>query len=154
MHEIMTIGSMYLWRAGRGVYRFSPEVYDALIHQPLSGDLPIECLYHLPEWAVYIETPGLLFGSWPIPVPWPHVSVPALLFPFCVPPFLENSREFPGILWTHYLTSFRNNARCGLLTAYGLTKITEAVYRDGGACADKAAYGFLDEIRELAGMCR
>ena len=40
------------------------------------------------------------------------------------------------------------------LTAYGLTKITEAVYRDGGACADKAAYGFLDEIRELAGMCR
>lgn len=66
MHEIMTIGSMYLWRAGRGVYRFSPEVYDALIHQPLSGNLPIECLYHLPEWAVYIETPGLLFGSWPM----------------------------------------------------------------------------------------
>ena len=66
MHEIMTIGSMYLWRAGRGVYRFSSEVYDALIHQPLSGDLPIECLYHLPEWAVYIETPGIMFGSWPM----------------------------------------------------------------------------------------
>ena len=40
------------------------------------------------------------------------------------------------------------------MTAYGLTKITEAVYRDDGACADKAAFGFLDEIRELAGMCR
>ena len=66
MHEIMTIGTMYLWRAGRGVYRFAPEVYEALIHQPLTGDLPIECLYHLPEWAVYIETPGIMFGNWPM----------------------------------------------------------------------------------------
>lgn len=66
MHEIMTIGSMYLWRAGRGVYRFAREIYDALIHQPLTGNLPIECLYHLPEWAVYIETPGMMFGSCPM----------------------------------------------------------------------------------------
>lgn len=37
------------------IYRFAPEIYDALISQPLTGDLPTDCLYHLPEWAVYSE---------------------------------------------------------------------------------------------------
>lgn len=58
MDELMTMGSTYIWRCSKGVYRFAPEVYQALIRQPLSGDLPQECLYHLPEWTVYIETPG------------------------------------------------------------------------------------------------
>lgn len=57
--EIMTIASMYQWRAGKGIYRFDPELYKALISQPFSGDIPNECLYRLPEWAVYVETPGL-----------------------------------------------------------------------------------------------
>ena len=34
----------------------------------------------------------------------------------------------------------------------GMTKITEAVYRDGGAYAVEGTYGFLGEIRELAGI--
>ena len=57
--EIMTIASMYQWRAGKGIYHFDPELYKALITQPFSGDIPNECLYHLPEWAVYAETPGI-----------------------------------------------------------------------------------------------
>lgn len=61
INEIMTIATMYTWRASKGIYRFAPEVYDALISQPLSGDIPIEALHHLPEWAVYIESPGLTF---------------------------------------------------------------------------------------------
>ena len=61
MDELMTIGSMYVWRASKGIYRFAPEIYEALISQPLTGDLPTDCLYHLPEWAVYIETPSLSY---------------------------------------------------------------------------------------------
>lgn len=61
MNQLMSIASMYTWRATKGVYHFEKELYDALIDQPLDGDLPCECLFHLPEWAVYIETPGLLF---------------------------------------------------------------------------------------------
>ena len=57
--EIMTIASIYQWRAGKGVYRFDPELYKALITQSLNGNIPNECLYRLPEWAVYVETPGL-----------------------------------------------------------------------------------------------
>ena len=36
MDEMMTIGSMYVWRASKGVYRFAPEIYDAQISQPLT----------------------------------------------------------------------------------------------------------------------
>ena len=61
MNEVMTIGTMYTWRLTKGVYRFTLEIYEALTTQPLTGNIPCECLYHLPEWAVYIETPGLQF---------------------------------------------------------------------------------------------
>jgi len=62
----MTMGSTYIWRCSKGVYRFAPEIYQALVRQPLSGDLPQECLYHMPEWAVYIETPGLSYERIPM----------------------------------------------------------------------------------------
>ena len=63
---VMTVASMYLWRAGKGIYRFSPELYRALVNQPFSGDIPNECLYRMPEWAVYIETPGIAIGGLPV----------------------------------------------------------------------------------------
>ena len=66
MDELMTMGSTYIWRCSKGVYRFAPELYDALIHQPLTGDLPQECLFRLPEWAVYVETPGLSYERIPM----------------------------------------------------------------------------------------
>ena len=30
MDEMMTIGSLYVWRASKGIYRFAPEIYEAL----------------------------------------------------------------------------------------------------------------------------
>ena len=66
MEEMMTIGTLYTWRASKGVYRFAPEIYDALISQPLSGNIPTDCLYHLPEWAVFVETPGMTYERHPI----------------------------------------------------------------------------------------
>ena len=49
MEEIMTIASTYTWRASKGIYRFAPEIYQALVSQPLTGDIPWESLHHLPE---------------------------------------------------------------------------------------------------------
>lgn len=43
------------WRMGRGIYRYDADLAAALTATPLSGDLPVEVLYHLPEWAVYVE---------------------------------------------------------------------------------------------------
>lgn len=39
--------------------RFAPTLYDALIATPVEGKLPTKLLSRLPEWTVYIETPGL-----------------------------------------------------------------------------------------------
>ena len=66
MDELMTMGSSYIWRCRKGVYRFAPEIYEALVRQPLTGNLPLECLYRMPEWAVYIETPGISYERIPM----------------------------------------------------------------------------------------
>ncbi|MFC1836690.1 hypothetical protein ACFL2Q_18525 [Thermodesulfobacteriota bacterium] len=46
------------WRVCRNVYRFDPDIYDALINTSIGGKLPVDLLMELPEWTVYIETPG------------------------------------------------------------------------------------------------
>ena len=59
--EITSLAGLYLWRKTKGVYRFSKELYDTIINQPFDGDMPAQAFYHMPEWAVYIETPGMQF---------------------------------------------------------------------------------------------
>lgn len=51
------------WRVSRNVYRFDPDIYQALSKTSLKGKLPVELLMKLPEWTVYIETPGILHPS-------------------------------------------------------------------------------------------
>ena len=47
------------WRTTQGVYRFDPTLYGELVATPVSGPIPTDVLKRLPEWAVYVETPGL-----------------------------------------------------------------------------------------------
>lgn len=47
------------WRMTQGIYRIDPALYDALVSTDLAGDIPGDVLMRLPEWCVYIETPGL-----------------------------------------------------------------------------------------------
>jgi hypothetical protein len=46
------------WRVTQGIYRIDPDVAEAVWNTPIDGQLPVELLFHLPEWCVYIETPG------------------------------------------------------------------------------------------------
>jgi len=66
MNDIGIIGALAAWRVTQGVYRFDPDVYNAVIDTPITGDLPQNILFNLPEWCVYIETPGLSFMSMPL----------------------------------------------------------------------------------------
>ena len=61
--EVSSMGPMYLWRKTKSVYRFAPELYEELANQPLDGALQMQSFYRLPEWAVYIETPGLTISG-------------------------------------------------------------------------------------------
>jgi hypothetical protein len=56
-HHIGILGALAAWRVTQGIYRFEPTTFDALWKTPVSGDLPAEVLFHLPEWCVYISTP-------------------------------------------------------------------------------------------------
>lgn len=47
----------------QGIYRFDPAIYDAVRDTPLDREIPHEILYRLPEWCVYVETPGLAIGE-------------------------------------------------------------------------------------------
>lgn len=53
-----TLAVMETWRVTQGVYRFDPDVYEAVRTTPIYGDLPSEIFYQIPEWCVYIETPN------------------------------------------------------------------------------------------------
>lgn len=68
------------WRMGKGIYRFDPDVYDALWATALAVDDPVPstALLALPEWCVYIQAPrrpadrspggtGSPAGAWPSP---------------------------------------------------------------------------------------
>lgn len=50
------------WRVTQGVYRFEPALFDALCDTPVMGEVPCEVFFRLPEWCVYVMTPGLCFG--------------------------------------------------------------------------------------------
>jgi hypothetical protein len=42
----------------QGVYRFDPTLLDEIWATPVVGDIPCQVLHFLPEWCVYVETPG------------------------------------------------------------------------------------------------
>jgi hypothetical protein len=56
---ILPLTTLACWRMTQGIYRIDPAVYAALIETPLTGDIPADVLLRLPEWCVYVETPGL-----------------------------------------------------------------------------------------------
>lgn len=54
------------WRLGKGVYRIHPRMLTALRDTELTPEIPVATLYHLPEWAVLVETPWFTFQGQPI----------------------------------------------------------------------------------------
>lgn len=55
--DIGNLGAVIAWRQTKGIYAFDPTLYDALARTPMDGRIPVEALFHLPEWCVWIETP-------------------------------------------------------------------------------------------------
>lgn len=56
---VPAVAAAAAWRLSKGIYRFDADVYRELVEQPLAGKLPTAAFYSLPEWCVYIETPGV-----------------------------------------------------------------------------------------------
>jgi len=72
--DVARLGAMAAWRVTQGIYRYDPDLYQALIDTPIAGDLPADVLYRLPEWCVYIETPGMTWMNAPLYGFWAHLE--------------------------------------------------------------------------------
>jgi hypothetical protein len=48
------------WRVTQGIYRFDETLYPQLINTQDAGKIPVDILCRLPEWCIYLETPGLV----------------------------------------------------------------------------------------------
>jgi hypothetical protein len=68
------VGALATWRVTQGIYRFDPDLAAAVADTPLSGDLPAETLFHLPEWCVYVETPGRRWAGRDLHGFWAHLD--------------------------------------------------------------------------------
>lgn len=61
--DVARLGALAAWRVTQGIFRFDPALYTAIVDTPVSGDVPHDVLYRLPEWCVYVETPGLAWND-------------------------------------------------------------------------------------------
>ncbi|MDD2162540.1 hypothetical protein N1078_18430 [Pseudomonas sp. MIL19] len=71
---IGVLAALGTWRYSQGIYRFDPDLLSALTATELSGDLPCELFQRLPEWCVYVETPGLSWLESPLHGFWAHME--------------------------------------------------------------------------------
>lgn len=64
--DVGRLGALYAWRYTQGIYRIDPSLLDDIGSTPITGDLPSDVLMQLPEWCIYIETPGLTWIGQPM----------------------------------------------------------------------------------------
>ncbi len=69
------LAALTAWRMTQGIYRIDPDVYAAVVDTPLNGDVPADALLRMPEWCVYIETPGMTWlAGEPVYGFWAHLD--------------------------------------------------------------------------------
>ena len=77
MNESARVCALAAWRSTQGIYRFDADVYEAVRSMPMDSVFPWEALTHLPEWCIYIETPGLTFMGEKVHGAWIHIDADA-----------------------------------------------------------------------------
>lgn len=58
-HDTRMLAALAAWRMTKGVFSFDPTVLREMIDSDARDGLPEECFLRLPEWCVYIPTPGI-----------------------------------------------------------------------------------------------
>lgn len=71
---VSVLSAIGTWRYSQGIYRFDAGLLTALADTDISGDLPSELFRRLPEWCVYIETPGLSWFDLDLHGFWVHLE--------------------------------------------------------------------------------
>ena len=61
LHMMACLGALGAWRINQSIYQFDADLIKKLISTPVGGDLNCTTLFQLPDWCVYVETPGIKF---------------------------------------------------------------------------------------------
>ena len=68
------IAALAAWRETQGLYEYDETLLDALWQTPIEGEIPSEILRRLPEWCVYVPTPGRQLEGLPLHGFWAHLE--------------------------------------------------------------------------------
>lgn len=61
--EIQKLQVLGTWRYSKGIYSVHPALLNALTETPVSDSLPVDVFLRLPEWCIYIRTPGMIMAG-------------------------------------------------------------------------------------------
>lgn len=70
----IVLGALIAWRPTKGIYRFHPGLYEAVATTDLAGEVPSDLLTRLPGYAVFVESPDLVFFDKEIIGFWAYLS--------------------------------------------------------------------------------
>ena len=57
IQDVPVISALGAWRYTQGLYQFDSDLAQELMTMPMEGNIPVEVLYRLPEWCIYIQLP-------------------------------------------------------------------------------------------------
>lgn len=63
LSSVVDIYVLSAWRVGQGIYRFDPDLYQALLRSDIDSSIPTNVLFRLPEYGIYVETPGMMING-------------------------------------------------------------------------------------------
>lgn len=72
--DVARIAAIGTWRYSKGIYRVDPDLLSALAETTLTGPIPSEVLLRLPEWSLYVETPGMHWSGNSLHGFWVHLE--------------------------------------------------------------------------------
>jgi hypothetical protein len=75
--DVSRVGALSAWRMTQGIYAFDADLLDALWQTPVEGEIPLDVLYRLPEWCVYVPTPGRSVAEFPLAGFFAHLEYDA-----------------------------------------------------------------------------
>jgi hypothetical protein len=59
--DLVAVAMLAAWRTTQGICVFNSDVQRDIWHTPVSGDIPSDVLFHLPEWCCFVSAPGRVF---------------------------------------------------------------------------------------------
>lgn len=55
--DLVAVAMLAAWRTTQGIYVFDSDVQRDIWNTPVSGDIPSDVLFHLPEWCCFVSAP-------------------------------------------------------------------------------------------------